>query len=230
MTTTDRYLQVVYNEDDRPFTEYPDLLARYLVERFDLRPGTRLLDVGCGRGEFLRGFLRCGLSGDGVDQSSIARDLCPTPAEIRTADLETEPLPFDDADFDVVFSKSVIEHFYYPERLVREMFRVLKPGGLLITMCPDWEANYRIFYEDYTHRTPFTEIGLRDIQLINGFEEVNCERFVQLPVVWAHPTLRPLSSAVGFMCPSRFKRHSKFVRFSKEIMLLSTGRKPSREQ
>ena len=31
MTSDDRYLEVVYNEDDRPFTEYPDLLTRHLV-------------------------------------------------------------------------------------------------------------------------------------------------------------------------------------------------------
>jgi len=226
MPNNDRYLEVVYNEEDRPFTNYPDLLARYLVERFSLQQGQQILDVGCGRGEFLRGFIRCGLSGHGVDQSSIALAICPPQTEIRTVDLEHGPIPFADDTFDVVFSKSVIEHFYYPEKLVGEFKRVLRPGGIVITMCPDWEANVRIFFEDYTHRTPFTKTSLRDIQMIAGFQDVTSEHFVQLPALWKHPWLKPLSTMVRYLCPSSFRQKSKFVRFSKEIMLLSSSRKP----
>ena len=60
-------------------------------------------------------------------------------------------------DFDVIFSKSLVEHFYYPEKIYQEMHRVLKNGGIIITMTPDWEINYKTFYEDYTHRTPFSK-------------------------------------------------------------------------
>ena len=143
------YVAVVYNEQERPFTTYPDQLARYLVSRYGIDPGHRLLDIGCGRGEFLRGFMDCGLQGYGVDRSRAAAQLCPE-AELRTTDLESAPLPFNDDSFDIVFSKSVIEHFYFPERLIQEVYRVLKPGGLVITMCPDWEFNIRIYFEDYT--------------------------------------------------------------------------------
>src|SRR2546422_5258974 len=100
-------------ERERPFTTYPNQLARYLVGRYGIGQGQRLLDIGCGRGEFLRGFMRCGAQGYGVDQSRAAAQLCPE-AEVRTADLENESLPFQDDFFDVVFSKSMIEHFYYP--------------------------------------------------------------------------------------------------------------------
>ncbi len=223
----DRYLDVVYNEEDRPYTEYPDLLAQHLVTRFGLPAGAQLLDVGCGRGEFLRGFIRAGLSGSGVDQSTIARELCPIGTDIRAIDLEKEVLPFADSSFDVVFSKSVIEHFYFPERLVKEILRVLRPGGVAITMCPDWEANHKIFFEDYTHRTPFTMTSLRDIQLIHGFVDVDCNLFVQLPVIWRNPWMRPESTITRYVALNRWKRRSKFVRFSKEIMLLSSGRKPA---
>ena len=128
------YVAVVYNEQDRPFTAYPDQLARHLFNRYNIEPGSKLLDIGCGRGEFLRGFLRCGARGYGVDRSCAAATLCHD-AELRSADLENEALPFEDDFFDVVFSKSVIEHFYYPERLMKEIYRVLKPGGLVITRC-----------------------------------------------------------------------------------------------
>lgn len=227
MNSTKRdYVAVVYNEADRPLTLYPQQLARHLFDRFGLKANDRLLDIGCGRGEFLRGFIDCGVEGYGVDQSRAAAAYCPN-AELRIADLENQDIPYDDNFFDVVYSKSVIEHFHYPERLVREMYRVLKPGGLALTLCPDWEFNYRIYFEDYTHRTPFMQSSLRDIQLIHGFEAVSVERFRQLPVLWGSGNLLlPLAELTRIFAPSFLRSHSKWVRFSKEIMLLSCARKP----
>ena len=219
------YVAVTYNEKDRPFTQYPDKLTRYLYLRYKLSKGAKILDLGCGRGEFLRGFIRWGLSGYGVDQSSIAKSVCPE-AKILQSDLKNKPLPYDDNTFDVVFSKSVLEHFYYPEKLVIEIYRIIKPGGLVITMVPDWESIYKTFYEDYTHRTPFTINSLKDIFLINGFDDIKVERFRQLPFLWSLPWLRPFCSLVAFIAPRSLRPYSKLVRFSQEIMLLSTAVKP----
>lgn len=229
MSSERDYVTVVYNEQDRPFTSYPDQLARYLFNRYNLESDQKLLDIGCGRGEFLRGFMRCGAQGYGVDRSRAAAALCPD-AELHTADLENDALPFEDDFFDVVFSKSVIEHFYYPERLMQEIYRVLKPGGLVITLCPDWEFNIQIYFEDYTHRTPFMLSSLRDIQLIHGFDNVQCERFRQLPILWESPWLLPLAELTRMVAPRFLKPHSKFVRFSKEIMLLSSSNKPQSDK
>ena len=227
MSATKRdYVEVVYNEQDRPLTTYPDKLARYLFERYDIKAGHKLLEVGCGRGEFLRGFISCGVKGYGVDRSRAAEKYCPE-AELSASDLENEGLPFKDNFFDVVYSKSVIEHFYYPERLVQEMYRVLKPGGLLLTMSPDWEFNYQMYFEDYTHRTPFMQSSLRDIHLIHGFDNVRVERFRQLPVLWEGGCwMVPLAELTRLLTPSSLKPHSKWIRFSKEIMLLSSANKP----
>lgn len=220
------YVAVVYNEEDRPFTQYPDKLARYLSLRYKLPKGSKILDLGCGRGEFLRGFIRCGLFGYGVDQSTIAKIVCPK-AEILQSDLENEPLPYNDNSFDIVFSKSVLEHFYYPEKLVMEIYRVVKPGGSVITMVPDWESVYKTFYGDYTHRTPFTINSLKEIFLINGFDGVRVEKFRQLPFLWSLPWLQPFCSLVAIIAPRSLRTYSKLVRFSQEIMLLSTAVKPN---
>lgn len=220
------YVDVVYNKEDRPFTQYPDKLARYLFSRYELPKGSKILDLGCGRGEFLKGFIRCGLNGYGVDQSALAKSICPE-AEILQSDLENEPLPYNDNSFDAIFSKSVLEHFYYPEKLVLDIYRIIKPGGLVITMVPDWESIYKTFYEDYTHRTPFTITSLRDIFLIHGYDDVNVEKFRQLPFLWSLPWLKPFCSLVAFLAHRSLRPHSKLVRFSQEIMLLSTAVKPT---
>jgi SAM-dependent methyltransferase len=218
------YLSVVYNETTRPFTEYPDLLASYLVSRYSLTSDHKLLEVGCGRGDFLRGFIRSGIQCYGVDQSDIAKNICPE-AEITLADLEKE-IPYEDNCFDVVYSKSVIEHFYYPDHLFSEIYRVLKPGGLAIFLTPDWKYNYKNFYDDYTHRVPFTLYSLRDIMLITSFENVQAERFRQLPFLWKMPWLKFLSVFTAWIAPSCLKENSKFIRFSKEVMLLGSCIKP----
>ena len=220
------YVAVTYNEENRPFTQYPDKLAHYLSSRYRLSKGSKILDLGCGRGEFLRGFIRCGLNGYGVDQSVIAKSICPE-AEILQADLENKPLPYNDNTFDIVFSKSVLEHFYFPEKLVMEVYRIVKPNGLVITMVPDWESVYKTFYEDYTHRTPFTVNSLKDIFLINGFDDVKVEKFRQLPFLWSLPWLRPFCSLVAIIAPRSLRSYSKLIRFSQEIMLLSTAVKPN---
>ncbi len=220
------FVDVTYDPKRLPFTAYPDKLACYLFDRYGIKPGQKLLDIGCGRGEFLRGFIGCGVKGYGVDRSRAAEKYCPE-AELLNTDLENERLPFEDNFFDVIFSKSVIEHLYYPEKLVSEIHRVLKPGGLVITMCPDWEFNYRIYFEDYTHRTPFMLSSLRDIQIIHGLENVQVERFRQLPVLWGWwGWLLPLAELTRLLTPSLLKSYIKWVRFSKEIMLLSSARKP----
>lgn len=221
------YVDVVYNEADRPLTGYPQQLASYLFNRYGIKKGIKFLDIGCGRGEFLKGFINCGVNGYAVDQSSAAKKYCPE-AELRNSDLENDGIPYPENFFDVVYSKSVIEHFHYPERLVREMYRVLKPGGLAITLCPAWEYNYRIYFEDYSHRTPFMLESLRDIQLIHGFENVKVEFFRQLPSTWHGFSLLtiPMAEITRLLLPSALKRRSKWIRFSKEIMLLASSLKP----
>jgi hypothetical protein len=64
------------------------------------------------------------------------------------------------------------------------MYRVLKPGGLAITLCPAWDYNYLIYFEDYSHRTQFMLESLRDIQIIHGFEDIQVEFFRQLSSTW----------------------------------------------
>ena len=86
----------------------------------------------------------------GVDQSEMAKTICPE-AEFKIANLEEE-IPYENDYFDVVYSKSVIEHFYHPEKLVAQIYRVLKPGGLVITMTPDWEHHFKNFYDDYIYK------------------------------------------------------------------------------
>ena len=214
------YLRVIYSERRRPYTSYPSKLCKYIAENYFKPSYETLLDVGCGRGEHLREFQKLGYQVKGVDLSKEAKELLKD-LEIEILDIEREPLPHGDSSFDVVFNKSLIEHLNNPENFVREAYRVLKSGGRLITMTPDWESIYRIFYEDYTHKTPFTENSLRDIHQIFGFKEVEVKKFRQLPILWKYPFLNIFSKTAYYFPKSEIK----FIKYSKEIMLLSWAEK-----
>jgi SAM-dependent methyltransferase len=96
-----------------------------------IRPEDRVLEVGSGG---------CGLSfnfgGDVVGIDPLADDLrklfpWQRESNVPTMTAEGEHLPFDDASFDIVLSDNVIDHAEDPQRIVDEMARVLKPGGVL---------------------------------------------------------------------------------------------------
>ncbi len=125
--------------------EWFDNIDIYLFDQIlkgRVRPGTRLLDAGCGHGRNLVYFLRTGYDVYAVDQSSQAidevRGLASRLAPHLTADrFRVEPvegLSFPDATFDVVISSAVL-HFALDEAhfetMVSEMWRVLRPGGML---------------------------------------------------------------------------------------------------
>jgi len=217
------YLSVVYDEGSHPYTEYPKRLCHYLYQSFKLKPGMKMLEPGCGRGEFLRNFQELGLDVYGVDISAEVKAFAKTfPVEI--CDVENDLLPFEDSSFDVIYSKSFIEHLYYPERYLKEAYRVLKPGGKLITLVPDWESNYKVYFDDFTHRTPFTNVSLTDAYKMYGFDDVSVYKFRQLPILWKYPILNYLSASISPFVPARTT--AKFLRWSRELMLVGYGIKP----
>jgi len=214
------YLRVIYSEKRRPYTSYPSRLCKHIVENYFKPNYESLLDVGCGRGEHLREFQKLGYQVKGVDLLEEAKELLKD-MEIEILDIERELLPYGDSSFDVVFNKSLIEHLNNPENFMREAYRVLKPGGRLITMTPDWESVYKIFYEDYTHRTPFIKESLYDIHQIFGFKKVEVRKFKQLPILWKYPWLNIFSKILYYLPKSNIR----FIKFSKEIMLFSCAEK-----
>lgn len=214
------YLSVVYDEKSHPYSDYPQKLCAYLFQLYGLKKGMKMLEPGCGRGEFLGNFKDMGLDVVGVDISPEVANFN-NGLNVEICDVENDKLPFDDNVFDVIYSKSFVEHLYYPERYLEEAYRVLKPGGLLITLVPDWESNYKTYFDDFTHRTPFTDVSLKDAHEMYGFSNVNVFKFRQLPIVWKYPKLNYLCAAISPFIPVRVK--NKFFRWSRELMLVGSG-------
>lgn len=221
------YINVIYNEKDRPFTKYPNQLIDYIITRFEIKEGSQILELGCGRGEFLNEFKKKNMKVTGIDLSNYAK--VKFDIDVIICDLSANIVPLENDTFDVVFSKSFIEHFYFPEKIFSDANRLLKPSGKFINLTPEWDYVYKNFYEDYTHRTPFTKASCRDIHLINGFKNVKVESFKQLPILWRDGILshifKFLSSISRVLLPDLLKKYSKWIKFSKEVMILSYAEK-----
>ncbi|TGD73866.1 methyltransferase domain-containing protein [Mangrovimicrobium sediminis] len=116
----------------------PALFAQWsplILAATQVTPGQHVLDVACGTGVLARCAAGCvGQEGivagvdPGIGMLAVARDLAP---QIDWREGSAESLPFDDASFDVVASQFGLMFFRDRERALREMRRVLRPGGRL---------------------------------------------------------------------------------------------------
>lgn len=223
-----KYLETIYSEEKTPFSNYPNKLIRYLFKKANLKKNQKILELGCGRGDFINEFKKKGLQTYGIDISDYSTKFFPK-LNFSKVDLTKNKLPFKDDYFDAIYSKSFIEHFYYPEKIFQEAYRVLKPGGVIITLTPEWKYIYKSFYDDYTHRVPFTKQSLRDIHDMNNFEKISVESFIQLPLVFEKKFFSKFFYVLSFLTrlfiPDYFRMKNKWIRFSKELMLLSIAKK-----
>ena len=217
------YLKVIYDEESHPYTTYPMELCTHLFKKYKMKKGMRLLEPGCGRGEFLLNFKNLGMEVFGLDLSEEAQSFSKD-IELSICNLECDDIPYPDNYFDIIYSKSFLEHLRSPDNYLKECYRVLKPGGTLLTLVPDWESNYKIYFDDYTHVSPYTSMGLKDAYKIFGYTEIKVIKFRQLPIVWKYPFLNYVSAFISPFVPVRTK--NKFLRWSRELMLVASGIKP----
>jgi ubiquinone/menaquinone biosynthesis C-methylase UbiE len=113
-------------EEER-YSTYPWL---YEAAEFRKHQGDKVLEVGCGTGSDLLQFAKLGALATGIDLTTKRVDLARRRVGDRAVVYEAgaRRLPFEDESFDYVYSHGVLHHSDEPEQIVREMFRVLRPG------------------------------------------------------------------------------------------------------
>jgi len=155
------------------------VLRRYL----DLRRGLRLLDVGSGKGAFCGELARAGYEVVGVDPSAAATSIAKTHVNPHGKFVlgAGEALPFPPGQFDRAVSVCVLEHTQDDARVLAEVARVLKPGGLfaLTVDCLDsphvTEGFRRHYRREYRCNQFYGDARLRELLARAGFETLETE-------------------------------------------------------
>ena len=131
-----------YHEDhyvkEKPASIYPVLSVRlkYMNAMLsDFEKGGKVIDIGCGTGEMLElfrehGFYTCGLDYSLKMLLAISKNIMKH--QVSLINGEIEKLPFQDECFDGVVSAGVIEYLNEDQKALREIARILRPGGYAI--------------------------------------------------------------------------------------------------
>jgi SAM-dependent methyltransferase len=193
----DDYVHGTAPGEQRRLTRLNQLINRQSLERLRVRGGERVLDVGCGMGQFTRAIAGAGGVVVGFERSAeqIAEGIrqlagAPDPAEIRAGDAFAFPLRNDEwGTFDVVHTRFLLEHLADPQRVVDAMVRAARPGGRIVVedddhdllrlhpALPSFDAVWRAYMKSYETGGRDPRIGRRLPELLAraGADPVRCD-------------------------------------------------------
>jgi SAM-dependent methyltransferase len=115
-----------------------DGFYRWIFRLLDADPRKRLLDIACGQGRLVKQAIKAGVQGHGIDISSMAIQTAHRVAPGGTFMVaDGEHIPYPDNSFDYVTNIGSLEHYQSPEKGMREIARVLRPGGTACIHIPN---------------------------------------------------------------------------------------------
>ncbi len=185
---------------DEKWAFYVEATTRETLKRLPMTPAARVLDVGCGTGELLRRLrarypdaVLAGLD-PVAEMLAVAKDKLSGKEDLRTG--YADALPWGAGTFDVVVSCNMFHYISHPVEALREMGRVLRPGGSLV--LTDWCDDYlacrvcnlylrltnRAFYKTYR------QAECRELLHAAGYGDIQLERY-KISWLWG------LMTAVG---------------------------------
>jgi SAM-dependent methyltransferase len=183
--------------------------------------GGRLLEIGCGHGEFLFEAQARGFHVEGLEYSSHAAGEANAQlgaSAVRVGSLEVDWLPR--AAYDVIAAFDVIEHLRAPVAAVELLYSALRPGGIIAIVTPSLDSWSRRLLGRYwmeykrEHLTYFNRKSLRHTLESSGFDDVRFTpnyKVLNLEYIAAHferfpiPILTPILRMVHRLLPRRMR-------------------------
>ena len=145
---------------------------KYLIDHyFQGKSGLCVLDCGAWNGWFLSYNIpaiaqRIALDFDAYYAGGMRKD----GIDFLLTDMEKGAIPLGNDRIDLVSMTSTLEHLSCPEHIARELRRILKPDGIVFITVPDVSKYKFHFWDDITHKRPFTQRALQFLFETHGFE------------------------------------------------------------
>jgi glycosyltransferase involved in cell wall biosynthesis/protein-L-isoaspartate O-methyltransferase len=227
----DYFLGSEHDAGRRAVSEIKQATARlYLSEirRYHGAAPGRLLEIGCGTGDFLALAADAGWQVTGIEYAPAA---CETvrrrlpQAEVRCGELPAMHLPAE--QFDLCVLSDVLEHVRSPLDLLREIHRVLKPGGTLFLATPsldswsarfmrqkwiEFKAEHLVYFDRQTLQTALFKSGFREVIVRPGWKILNFDYLKKYFERAPAPVITPLLRfAAGLLPAGLRRRHHQVV-------------------
>jgi 2-polyprenyl-3-methyl-5-hydroxy-6-metoxy-1,4-benzoquinol methylase len=130
---------------------------------------SHILDFGCNTGFFVGRLQEKGYEVKGIDMSSDAVEFG-TKMGVRNLVVGKTPVPFLSNSFDVFLALDVIEHIQDHDAAMRDLYRVLKPGGTAFVMVPAFMFMWGLQDKVAHHFRRYSKKELKQLVLRNGFK------------------------------------------------------------
>jgi 2-polyprenyl-3-methyl-5-hydroxy-6-metoxy-1,4-benzoquinol methylase len=143
------------------------------------QPGSIILDVGCGSGSLAKILSAEGHKMDGItisaEEYAIAQEYL---NNLYLYDLEKGlPVNMQHLQYDYVICSHVLEHIVYPEKLLRDIYSVLKPGGFLIVALPNI-MHYKSRLKLLAGKFDYQEAGIWDNTHVKWYTFVSAKKLL----------------------------------------------------
>ena len=92
--------------------------------------------------------------------------------DIDDLNLESDKLDIPDNTVDIVVSLGLIEALKNPSHLLNESKRILKTGGYIYLITPNWKKDYKNFFNNFYHKTPFTPESMETALKLQNYKNI----------------------------------------------------------
>ena len=186
-TKEKEYLDYLNNKYKFPRSLIHNSIKKQIDKCLKIVPrGGKFLDAGCGNGSDVYRYASL-FEIFGIDYQEEYINYCKNKYSKGNFSVQNiYKLDFEDEFFDGIVMNQVIEHLAYPQRVIEELYRVLKKNGVLIIGTPNYESIawiaiesiwYKLLKKEFdidTHKFKFTESKL--IEITNIFEKIEISK------------------------------------------------------